>query len=228
MLTGWLPVFHQVNKMTNGKQMCPLCQNDETINHMYQCQHRQQWRNKFEHELHKQLILINTPIPLQDEISHHLHQILHDNVQYTHFSHFTLFAGLIPRQWSIQHQNNTDLQSSLQWAMKISKWFTTKGYELWTTRNNQLHNEDSPSPLHQQLNHQIDQLYQLQDEVSPTDRDIFNIPQEERYKLPEIQKKMWIEETRHTIQLSIAEQQEKMSTGQTDIRQFLIQKGKPQ
>ena len=46
LMTGWLPVYHHTNKMMTAKQLCPLCQNEETIAHLFQCHHRQHWRQQ--------------------------------------------------------------------------------------------------------------------------------------------------------------------------------------
>ena len=61
----------------------------------------------------------------------------------------------------------------------------------------------------------IEQLYKLQPDLTKHDRKLFDTPIEERYKLSEKIKIQWIEETTKTIQKSIAEQQQKMSTGQS-------------
>ena len=46
------------------------------------------------------------------------------------------------------------------------------------------------------------------------------MPIEERQKMPDKLKQIWVEETTKTVQKSMAEHIEKMSKGQTDICQF--------
>jgi len=46
-------------------------------------------------------------------------------------------------------------------------------------------------------------------QLKSTDRDIFDTPIEEWHQLPEKLKKTWTEETRKTVQLSIAERVKK-------------------
>ena len=55
MSTGWLPVRHHTNKMTQVQQQCPLCSSDETIAHLFQCVQRQQW--------HSTCLLYTSPSP---------------------------------------------------------------------------------------------------------------------------------------------------------------------
>ena len=58
-------------------------------------------------------------------------------------------------------------------------------------------------------------------ELSAYDKDIFHIPKEVRYKMTEQQKQHWVDTTTTTVYKCIAEQQQKMSHGQQDIRKFL-------
>ena len=155
--------------------MCPLCQNDDTISHLYQCQHRQTWRMTFDQALKDQLTKLKTPTSLTEVICNTFNQLLHDQARYYHFYHFTLFVGLIPSAWSVQHKNSASTSSTKQWALKISKWLIMQGHELWLTRNQQFNDNDTQSTHHQQLNQQIDQLYQLQEKFSITDRNLFTL-----------------------------------------------------
>ena len=75
------------------------------------------------------------------------------------------------------------------------------------------------------MNQKIEQLYKLQEELPLRDRAIFETPIEERMEMTDKLKTTWIAETTATVQVSIAEQKQKMSTGQTDIRQFFHQNG---
>ena len=43
IMTGWLPVYHHVNKMTASKQYCHQCKKNETIAHLFHCASRQTW-----------------------------------------------------------------------------------------------------------------------------------------------------------------------------------------
>ena len=102
----------------------------------------------------------------------------------------------------------------------MSKWFAQQGFDLWILRNQQIHDKDTTTPLHQRLNQQIDQLYNIKDELPATDRPLFDTPIEEIYNLPETLKKTWISETTKTVQTSLKEHHQKMSSGQKDIQQY--------
>jgi len=70
------------------------------------------------------------------------------------------------------------------------------------------------------LNHKIDTLYALKNDISHHDRDILQQPVEEIYNLTEKQKSTWIEHTSTTLKKCKEEYTEKIQTGQKDIRTF--------
>ena len=103
-----------------------------------------------------------------------------------------------------------------------------QGFELWLIRNQQNNETADISPVHTQLNAEIEELYQHQHEVMTNDRGLFGIPIEERYQLTAHQKKAWISETKKTVKYSEKEYQQKMSSGQQDIRTYFTKQGKSQ
>jgi len=102
----------------------------------------------------------------------------------------------------------------------MSRWFTHQGHSLWLKRNEQNNPQDAHTTLKQRHQQKIEKLYSLKDEVPYLDKEIFETPIEERIKMPEKIQQIWIKETTKTVQASMAEHAEKMSNGQTDIRQF--------
>ena len=220
-MTGWLPVYHHLNKMMKVQQKCPLCQNNETIAHLFQCHNRQQWQNNFQKHLQQQIQKQHTPQELITTITTKLHSIINDNYQHQHFKHFTIFAGLIPKEWTNTIRTYNNQMQTKRWTTQISKWFIQQGHELWTQRNTFIHDkEDQQSTIHQVLNEKIDHIYSLQNEVNYHDQDIFQTPIEERYKLHEHSKRVWIEETMKTIHQCMYEHRQKMTNGQKDIRTY--------
>ena len=229
MLTGWLPVYHQTNKMTTNKKNCPLCQNNETLSHLFQCQHRSDWRNDLQTKLTAKLASLRTPLELHQEIDEHIKNILHQKTEYQHFKHFTPFAGLLPRRWRQQCEQMENSDTANTWARNLGKWMTQQGMALWTTRNKQFNeNGTKQSTTHRRLDEKIEHLYTLQHDVNIHDKNIFNTPIEERFEMPEHQKQQWIEETSKTIHLCIADHHKKMNTGQKDIRNFFRKPEKSQ
>ena len=92
---------------------------------------------------------------------------------------------------------------------------------MWQLRNTQAHEDNTePSTTDVLLNQKIDKLYQLQDEISHYDKNIFHKPIEERYKLNRKQKIDWIDQTTKTLYKCMADHHKNMTSGQKDIRQY--------
>ena len=143
LMNGWLPVFHRTNKMMNLQRKCPLCQNDETIEHIFQCHGRQEWQTSFGKQLEQELKRINTSSTLQTTIIQHLTNLLIPSDHHPHIYSYKIFAGLIPKSWTnqalqLRDNTTTNQHSTATWSTKFSKWITLQGYEAWMLRNNQI------------------------------------------------------------------------------------------
>ena len=220
MMTGWLPVFHHLNKMTTTQKKCPLCQNDETIAHLFQCQHRHQWRQQLLTNIKDKISKLHMPQQTQQEIVTHIQQVTHNSLSYHHFHHFSVFAGLLPKQWSVQPHMESNPTQHQQWQTTLGNWLIQQGMDLWATRNKKVHEDTTQSTIHRMQNEKIQQLYTLQHDINQHDRGMFHAPIEERYKMSEKQKQKWIEETTKTVQQCMLDHQQKMKEGQKDIRTY--------
>ena len=234
LLTGWLPVYHRMNKLTKTKRQCPNCQNDETIGHIFQCDGRKVWRQQFFNQLQAFLQKKELPMELRQEITHHFTQLLTTIQTTTSIKNYSLFAGLLPLTWTQGNKKSTTATTPTNirqshWVAPFCQWLTQQGHEAWLVRNKQIHNnDDNNSTIHTYLNQRIQHLYQLQHEIGYHDREMFQQPIEDRYDLPEKQKMTWIENTTKTMKVSMEEFQRKQTTGQKDIRQFFTHKTKSQ
>ena len=177
------------------------------------------------HKLNNLLQTLQLHSSLQNIIFNHTKILLEDPRNNQRFYQYSLLAGLLPLEWRTIPSPTMKATQQIQWATKLSKWYMEQGYELWKQCNTTIHEETNESNIHTILNQKIEHLYSLQTELNHKDHDIFHIPIEERYKLHEKQKRIWIETTTHTVNKCIYEHQEKMSTGQTDIRTFLNTQG---
>ena len=221
LMTGWLPVHHQVNKMMDKPIPCQFCQQDETIEHMFRCAAREEWRNTFLRMSKEKLNSLHTPPQLYDRIMLHLIELLDPASSSNHFRHFTIFAGLLPSLWQPDTFNTTSAhRAPHQWTMTVSKWLTQQGYNLWQLRNSQVHDNQDEQVSDTLLNQKIEKLYGLQGELSHFDKALFQQPIENEYKLTNKQKQEWIEQTTQTVYKCIEEHQKNMKQGQSDIRKY--------
>ena len=96
-----------------------------------------------------------------------------------------------------------------------------QGYNLWQQRNAAVHeNSKVNTTVETIVNQQVRNLYELQHEMHPQDRQIFHLPLEELLEKTILYKKQWVEQTRITAHQCIAAHQQKMKHGQKDIRQY--------
>ena len=158
MLTGWLPVHYHINKMSSGNTKCHLCQQPETIAHLFQCAHRSKWQRQLYVHLEQYLRKIHMPQPVCKIIMTHVKSIIRKSEEYSHFKHFTMFAGLLPRTWKelfAANNNNTNQQRD-KWMKQLSQWLLTNSHDLWLARNNSLHyKEKKTSTMDYILNNKI-------------------------------------------------------------------------
>jgi len=146
--------------MLANKQMCPLCQNDETIGHISQCTGRRHWQQKFIKNLHSQLQTTKTPEELHHRILNHFSKITTDSAQYSHNKHFTVFTGLLPKAWTTQSPDSfapDDSQGPRKtyWPVKLGTWLVHQGHELWNVRNNLIHDNNTNPPMQALLDKKI-------------------------------------------------------------------------
>ena len=166
---------------------------------------------------------------LSENIIEYVTKLVKYSRQQYHFKYYTIFAGLLPTRWTTYRSSQlTDeevlVHKSTTWSSQFSFWMTKQGHEAWLLRNQQIHKDKSTSTMNDILNQKISQLYHLQNEIGYHDRDLFQIPLDERYKLSERQKVAWIEHTTKTMKVSMEDYVQKQKTGQRDIRQFFGQK----
>ena len=229
ILTGWLPVKHQTNKMTQATQKCHQCNQEETIAHLFQCPKRHKWKNTFLTKLSQHLQSNNTPQEASDVVVSHITTLLTNRTDHEHFRHFTIFAGLLPKTWkdsyNMQQQRSTTTRTI--WIKKLSRWLLQQGYDLWMLRNQSIHeNDKSKSTIEYALNQKIRQLYSLQHEIGYHDRELFSQHIDDRLALPYHQKMTWITNTTKTLKVSMEDFQRKQHTGQKDIRQYFTKQNK--
>ena len=227
ILTGWLPVKYHINKMSKDISQCHLCNQNETIAHLFQCSHREHWKRQHYKHLTQYLTKLHTPSTLQQNIITHIKNITQQPDEYSNFHHFIIYAGLLPLQWKESLGTHSTFTSTMcdKWMKQLGQWFTTQGHELWISRNNNLHDKEKKhSTMDYILNQKIRRLYSLQEAIGYHDRDLFATPLEDRLNLNNHQKMLWITTTTKTMKVSMEEFQTKQTTGQRDIRQYFTKR----
>jgi len=125
-MSGWLPVRHHLNKMTTEQFTCPLCTQDETVPHLFQCPERKLWQKQFIQQLEDKLESWKTPTPLRNLLLTHYQHLIYDTDTHHHIRQFTVFVGLFPNTWKHQYSSDCQCPTNImnQWARRLGKWVT--------------------------------------------------------------------------------------------------------
>ena len=131
MMSGWLPVFYNLNKMDNTNRKCHLFRDSETFPHLFQCLHRKIWKNQFLHHLDTHLRQTKTDPLFATQLHQHMRQLLFEPHEFDHFKHFTVFAGFLPNDWKQKAIPSTSSPINTashqhRWTLKFSAWITTQ------------------------------------------------------------------------------------------------------
>jgi hypothetical protein len=150
-LQGHLPTLHRLYQQgRTTSNLCPRCQNKETHDHMFQCSHREEWREGFLEHRDSHLKDHETNPEVSEEVLECTRAWLkatQPNLQ-IHCNQLDvgihlLHRGLIGVDWSYRqlahYQSNDRPQTGHLWAQNLILFFWEEAFELWTQRNNDIH-----------------------------------------------------------------------------------------
>jgi len=122
--------------------------------------------------------------------------------------------------YSNKHERDEG-KTGMSWNVKLCTWIIREARALWTTRNQETHlPENGNSKAEQEIYAQIHRLYDMHDEIGHQDRILLEEPIEEKLKRPLTVLRQWIRNTVPVINRCIYDYQNKLRTGQRDIRQY--------
>ena len=185
LLQGHLPTLHRLHQQgRTTSNLCPRCQNEETHDHMFQCPHREEWREGFLERLDSHLKNHETDVSKEVlECTRAWLKATQPNLQ-AHCNQLDvgihlLHRGLLGVDWSYRqqaHYQSNDLpQTGHLWAQHLILFLWEEAFELWTQRNNDIHEPDE-TILRQDLIQQVEEIYELEPLTLAQDRDNFCIP----------------------------------------------------
>ena len=221
---------------------CHRCGDDETVDHLFQCPGQQQWKADFLTRFATFLQDIDTDADIQQALTTGMSKWLNINSttirapqsmnqamqSQSELGWNLILCGLFDDTWcNIQeqhihqkHSRRID-ESGLAWNEKLCTWVIRESRQVWLTRNQEVHEpDDGHSKSEQALFEQIRRLYDLSDQISHQDRVILDEPIEEKLLRPTQVLQQWVRNTVPVITRCISDFQEKLNTGQRDIRQY--------
>jgi zinc-binding in reverse transcriptase len=187
LLQGHVPTLHRLHQQgRTTSNLCPRCQNKETHDHMFQCPYREEWRKGFLKRLDSHLENHETDPYICEEVLECTRAWL-KATQPNHQAHYNqldvgihlLHRGLLGVDWSYRqqahYQSNNLPQTGHLWAQHLILFLWEEAFELWTQRNNDIHEPDK-TIQRQDLIQQVEEIYELEPLTLAQDRDNFCIP----------------------------------------------------
>lgn len=242
-LTRWLPTGKRLEKYGATATACHRCGEDETVDHLFLCIGQKQWASAFLRRLDTYLLDINTEPDIRKALIAGINNWLNpeaadrQRAPYSTREYVRLqneigwnltFCGLFDENWcAMQEQylstNNTrhSDENGIAWSVKLCSWMIREARQVWLSRNEDVHKlDEGKSKSEQALFEQIQKLYALRDEVGHHDRALFDEPIEEKLGRPFPFLRQWARNTVSVINKCILDYQNKLRTGQKDIRQY--------
>ena len=160
LVTGWLPVNHRQARMENIPTRCPLCPQDETVDHLLQCSIRNNWKQDFQARFKKLMKNQQTCPDIQNELLTASAQWMSGKSQdySTHTQAligWNLFhRGFLSKTWGerqIYFARTTRPETLVdrkakdklnQWPEYIIQFIWTELHQMWKTRCDWVHRKN--------------------------------------------------------------------------------------
>jgi hypothetical protein len=139
---GWLLIGVCKRRCSATTDLCPQCNEIETVPHLYRCQARAPWRHRFLIHLHGHLIENDTKWFITGHTN--------DPVQ---IGWFQVLKGYIPKEWTSKQEvfyrrlrNTKKYYTGEQWTKELIEFVWTHGHTLWKDRCAVAHAPGEGSP----------------------------------------------------------------------------------
>jgi hypothetical protein len=237
LVIGWLSSGTRLKKYGNAITLRHRCQQQETSNHIFQCQGREAANTQLISDLKSFLLSVNTkpsitsalihyfkswlfphrhfdPIPIQPDI---LQCIVDQNTIGWHLA----ARGLFSLSWTWLQEADDPSCKPLLWQSKLTSWIINQAHSIWTDRNNEIyHPEGQATRMEQETRAQVAKVYELADaELNIHDRNIlFSETVSQRQQRPESSNRIWVRQMYSAVRNAVA--RANRNHGLQDIRNF--------
>ena len=144
-------------------------------------------------------------------------------------SWYRFVRGYLSNAWAVLQDAylvaNKSSKLGDSWSAKVGLWWIKKSYDIWISRNNCVHS-DQPGLQNRQeaeLFARVQQLYELADQLPAADREMLELPLEDRLLQPIETLKHWLDLTRVTIDNSIQAYRVRLRQRHTPINDIFQQ-----
>ena len=240
LLFRWLPVgtrlFRQ-KEWTNNE--CYLCKEPETVEHLCQCPQRQTWRDEFITALRKFLVQECTDPCLRDVLVQGSTSWLRgdETASSLEIGWDAFQRGYIPSEWITNqeeyyraHGHDAKTKTGIGWAVKLSTYIWARMNNLWKKRCSDIHDKEEVARMSREHSEAIIRtraIYSRKDDLLHGDRDLLDMPLEDRLRMPARHLIAWVKSTMPVISISIADRKDEIKRGSRDIRSYFIRQPRP-
>jgi hypothetical protein len=163
----WLPTNHHLHTVEGISPRCALCSTDETVDHIFQCTHRQVYQDMFQTNLQSLLSDLKTPPDLANLICHNIRRTIAQtphhgphpqaNIGWQMFLRgfiTTAFRPLTPKYWS----------------SRLCFFLLTQAHNLWKqrcTENNDTKINRESTHLRNRMRAKVEEVYNLSQSLPP-------------------------------------------------------------
>jgi hypothetical protein len=227
--------------MENIPARCPLCPDDETVDHLAQCPSRSHWQQDFISRFHKILKEQHTCPTIQKELLQASKAWLAGDLEdySTHpqamIGWNLLHRGFISKTWREQQnfyirmyrpdlgKDSKEREILARWPEVIIQFIWTEFHQLWKTRCDWVHRKtEEHVSMQDQIRSQaaVRALYQHADDIGYHDRRIFEMPLEERIKHSPRDLFAWVSSMQPAILQARRQNKQRSISNTHDIRDY--------
>jgi hypothetical protein len=237
----WLPTNHRMQWTEGRSNWCGICGEDETTDHLFECNGRREWRSELYKDLFKFLktidthhLLIATVLqgmrwhyeghnPTIDISEDHQNKIGWDNI----------IKGWMNKKWQTQQEqylrdtfpnNKTKAEKGKNWSLQVIEWMWLKGHALWKERCDKAHEKTGRAETAQQksmVEAKVKALYLQAEHVGYLDRHkMFSRSVEDKLQEPAKRLQRWVELVTPAVKQAVREYSMRLRKQAQDIRKF--------
>jgi hypothetical protein len=226
---------------------CHMCKGTETVDHLFNCGCKNEYKRLFVYTLEQQLEKIGTIPALSTAMvagvaawlnGADVEHIANDTETISEVRNCLLaqnkigwnlvMRGLIANEWAAVQEsfynkaNETDRILGDSWSSKVSLWLTREARKLWLDRNEALYEPESgkESRLDQETRANVRDLYAAEMKMSESDRWIFGTPLHTMLNRPTIYQAQWVAKYTALIIQCVQEFETREENHMADLRDY--------
>ena len=241
---SWLPIGVRERRCSATTDLCPQCKDIETVPHLYRCEARSAWRQRFVIHLHGHLKETKTAADIRCIIIKGIENWFltgdtndPDSIDtVVQIGWFQVLKGYIPKEWTSKQEyfyrtqrQSTKHNTGEQWTKELIEFLWTHGNTLWKGRCAVAHapeeasQDNSSARSRQAAQQRVEMAYAHAPLMLAHDRRVLEVPLEERLQSRTSELLAWAKAMLPVINRSVRDARAQLQTGHQDIRSYFSQ-----